>query len=122
MTAIQQANPQYWLWVTGPDYYLDEDGEDRRDLDPGLQDDTDGWWTCHKETRIGDLIFLWRKSPKSDLGYLIEARSDAYSLEDDAYARQMGWKFGCEYEVLYKFANPVTFKEIKADPLLGTWG
>jgi len=44
---ISESNErQYWLWVTRPDYYLDEDGCDREDLDPALGADSDGWWTC----------------------------------------------------------------------------
>jgi hypothetical protein len=40
------------------------------------------------------LIFLWRaKWPnkrKSDIGYLIQAKSDAYSITDDDYASEHG--------------------------------
>ena len=37
-----ERDRQYWLWVTRPDYYLDEDGSDREDLDPNSGVDSDG--------------------------------------------------------------------------------
>lgn len=32
---MPRGDRRYWVWVTGPDYYLDDDGSERRDLDPG---------------------------------------------------------------------------------------
>jgi len=78
------------LWVSGPDYYLDEDGEERSDLDPEQGYESDGWWTCHRETKNGDLVLIYRSQIKKDLAYLIEARSDAFSLQDDDFAVEMG--------------------------------
>ncbi|MCB2193638.1 MAG: DUF91 domain-containing protein [Deltaproteobacteria bacterium] len=115
--------PNHWLWVTRPTYYLDEYGNDRWD-EKSLKDeaDSDGWWSCHKDTLAGDLILLWRTSPKIDIGYLIQARSDAFSIADDDYAVEMGWDYGCEYAPVYKFANPVTKKDLDRDPYLIEWG
>lgn len=47
---------QSWLWVTRPEYYLDEKGQESEDLGG---DDESGWRTCHKDTKKGDLAFLW---------------------------------------------------------------
>jgi hypothetical protein len=88
MRASDETERQYWLWVTRPEYYLDEDGNEREDLDPSHGVDTEGWWTCHKDTQEGDLVFLWRTTPKRDIGYLIQAASDAYSIADDPDAFQ----------------------------------
>jgi len=129
---------QYWLWVTGPDYYLDDDGEDRQDLEPLFtpsdvprllaedaawrQDDAEGaWWTCHPDTRRGDLVFLWRTAPRKDIGYLIRAQSHAYEIADDACAADCGWDWGCDYLVLYKFEDPLTISELREDPVLACW-
>lgn len=123
--ATNEDERRYWLWVTRPEYYLEEDGTDRKDLDPESGVASDGWWTCHKDTQKGDLIFLWRTDPKQDIGYLIQAKSDAYSIVDDDYASEMGWDYGCDYQVLYKFKNPVTIKDIKdsnKSPYLQDWG
>lgn len=112
---------QYWLWVTKPSYYLDENGEERKDLEPESGYEPEGWWTCHKDTRKGDLILLWRTKPKSDIRYLIQAKSDAYSLKDDDYASEYGWDYGCDYILLYKFNDSLKIGEIRADPYLEDW-
>ncbi|MEI6103000.1 MAG: tetratricopeptide repeat protein [Methanothrix sp.] len=110
---------QYWLWVTRPDYYLDEDGNDREDLDPNSGVASDGWWTCNKGTKEGDLVLLWRTSPKKDIGYMIQAESDAYSIVDD---NEHGWDYGCDYEVLYKFEHPIHVKDLRTNPYFEEWG
>jgi hypothetical protein len=112
----------HWVWVTRPEYYLDEDGNDRSDLDPGLGYEPGGWWTCHKDTEEGDLVLLYRTAPKSDIAYLIETRSPAYSLRDDEHATERGWTYGCDYEVVEKFQEPLSLAQMKGDPTLGDWG
>jgi EVE domain len=121
MRASDETERQYWLWVTRPEYYLDEDGNEREDLDPSHGVDTEGWWTCHKDTQEGDLVFLWRTTPKRDIGYLIQAASDAYSIADDPHAFQQGWEYGCDFQVLHKFANPVNIRDLHEDPYLDDW-
>ena len=113
---------RYWVWVTGPDYYLEDDGSERADLDPGQGYEPGGWWTCHRETEEGDLVLLYRSRRKQDLAYLIETRSDAYSLLDDEHAAEQGWDYGCDYEVIEKFRRPLGLTEMRADPALQDWG
>lgn len=110
---------QYWLWVTCPEYYLDDDGSDRESLDPENNVDSDGWWTCNKETKEGDFVFLWRTTPKKDIGYLIQAESDAYSIADE---NDQGWDYACDYQVLYKFNHPIKLKELRNNPYFDEWG
>ena len=112
---------QYWLWVTKPEYYLDEDGSERIDLEPSSGMDTEGWWTCHKDTKQGDFVFIWRTSPRSDIGYLFQASSDAISIAKDDYAAERGWSYGCEYLPLYKFKNPLHISEIRDTACLDDW-
>lgn len=119
--VISGNQRQYWIWVTRPDYYLDDTGNEREDLNPSNEIDVGSWWTCHGNTKIGDLIFLWRTSPKRDIGYLIQAASDAYSIVDDNHASTQGWNYGCDYQVLYKFANPVTIQDLHDAPYLRDW-
>ncbi len=114
---MKKQDQQFWLWVTRPEYYLDDDGQDREDLDPINSADWEGWWTCHKETKKGDLVFLWRTSPKKDIGYLIQAKSDAYSLAGE-YGAEPGWNWGCDYRVLHKFAHPVTIQDFHSNARL----
>jgi len=113
---------RYWLWVTRPQYYLDENGNEREDLDPRYESDPGGWWTCHSETKRGDLILLWRTRPASDIRHLIQAASDAYSIGEDDYAIRRGWNYGCDYKVIYKFEHPVTVKDMRRTAHLEDWG
>ena len=129
---------QYWLWVTGPDYYLDEEGNERPDLDPSSDiEDLWGSWTCSKDTKKGDLALLWRSkrnirewlrdgvgikiSLESDVGYLFQAESDAYSNDDKKEIISRGWNYGCEMVPIYKFKNPLSISEIRKNPYLQDW-
>ncbi len=125
MEKKKDLNRQYWLWVTRSEYYLNDDGTDKEHLNPRNRIDSGSWWTCHKDTRKGDLTLLWRaKWPnkrKSDIGYLIQAKSDAYSITDDDYASEHGWNYGCDYQSLYKFQNPISIEDFYKNPYLQDW-
>lgn len=112
---------KYWLWVTRPEYYLDVNGNDRADLDPNSGFDPDSWWTCHKETKKGDLVLLWRSKLKRDIGYLLQAESAAYRSPNDDEDSKKGWKYRCNYRVLYKFENTITAKELRGDSYFNDW-
>ena len=110
----------YWVWVTHPDYYLDEDGEPRESLEPGHGIE-EGWWTCHKNTRAGDLVLLYRTAPKSDIAYLLRAEDNASSLVGDPGVGDHNWGYGCAYRSLYRFGTPLTYRAMKDDPYLDDW-
>lgn len=129
------AERQYWLWVTQPEYYLNEEGDDREDINPssGLED-LWGSWTCSKRTQKGDLALLWRSKGKlkqylaslgvkrninaeSDIGYLFQAKSDAFTTEEGE-VQSKGWRYYCEMMPVYKFRVPLTISEIKMNPYL----
>jgi EVE domain len=112
---------QYWLWVTTPDYYFDQNGDDREDLQPNNRIDVGGWWTCSRYTKKGDLILLWRAHLARDIKYLIQAESDAYPLGDDEYAAKRGWAWGCDYRPIYKFKSSLTIKDLKSNAQLREW-
>ena len=120
MSKLAMPNRKYWLWVTKPEYYLEDDGTDREVLDPSHGIESDGWWTCHKTTQKGDLIFLWRTTPKKDIGYLMQAESNAYSISDQAYIQS--WDYGCDYHSLYKFQNSVKIDDLHKNPIFENWG
>lgn len=118
--------PQFWQWVTKSEYFLESDGTERKDLDPFYDSDPGGYWTCHKDTRIGDLILLYRAGKKNgityqDIKYLIQAQSDAYTIDYDEYAFEHGWQYGCDYKPLFKFENSINYHELKEDPYLEDW-
>jgi predicted RNA-binding protein with PUA-like domain len=117
-----RTSRRYWVWVSGPSYYLDDNGEERRDLDPAHGYEPGGWWTCNRKTEEGDLVLVYRSQLKKDLGYLIETRSAAYSILDEDLAAEKGWDYGCDYEVIEKFKRPLTLGEMRSDPALQDWG
>jgi hypothetical protein len=71
----------YWVWVTKPEFYSEPDGSEPAYLRPEGPVDESGWWTCHKDTKPGDLVVLYRTAPRSDIAYLFEARSAARTLQ-----------------------------------------
>lgn len=84
MSTSEEPQRSYWVWITKPEFYLNADGEERECLTPDPKQDHDfGWWTCHKETKMGDLALLYRTKPKSDIAFLLEAKSDARVLEEE---------------------------------------
>jgi len=83
--------PQYWLWVIRPEYYD--------------QVESASGWSCHKDTKKGDLIFVWRAKKKHDIAYLLQASSDS---EPDP-----SWDYACNYRVLYEFKNRVDLKDLR---------
>lgn len=123
--AAPQAPPspgrttQHWLWVAGPEYYLDDD-RDHRDLEPDTGFVPDLWWTCAPQTRQGDLVMLYRSRVRKNIAHLVIARSDAEVL--DLPSSPFHGKHICQYEVIEKLDQPLAFATISADPLLQTWG
>lgn len=113
---------QHWLWVAGPEFYLNQEGEEADALEPTSRLESDDWWTCHRDTHRGDLILLYRTRPKQDIRYLIQAASDSYPITDNPIAAKRGWDYGCGYKVLYKFEDSVTKQDFAKTPYLRDWG
>lgn len=113
---------RYWVWVADQHSYLDDEGNERVDLDPKNDIASEGWWTCHRDTKKGDLILLYRSRLKKDIGYLVQAGSDAYSIADDDYASEYGWDYGCDDKFIYKFNSPLTLGQMRENPYLHDWG
>ena len=126
VTFTPRKTPQYWQWSTKSEYFLEKDGSDRMDLEPGTSLDPGIYWTCHKDTQAGDLALLYRAGKKGgitfqDIKYLIIARSDAYPLDEIEDAAEKGWDYGCDFLPLYKINNPLKLKEMQNDPYLDEW-
>ncbi|KJE20086.1 hypothetical protein FF36_05635 [Frankia torreyi] len=111
--ANSRARRRYWVWVARPEVSLDEDGSDHRERDPDRVTEPGEWWTCHAETQPGDLTLLYRSQLKKDRAYLIEAKSAAYSLADDESAAAEGWGVGCDYQVIDRFAQPLSIADMR---------
>jgi hypothetical protein len=93
----------YWLWSTHP---LQERIEA---LTPGFS----GWWTCHEDTKQGDLILVYLSRQAGHIAYLVEAASDAYLDEGSEWG---GWD--CEYRSLIQFTQPLSIRDMKNDRML----
>lgn len=111
--------PACWLWVTRPKYYLDAEGRDLPDLEPGTGFVADGWWTCDPQTRNGDLVLLYRAEVRKDMSHFLVARSDAQPLNEPG--SEFHGQPTCRYEVLARFGRPLPFAELAADPALRDW-
>jgi tetratricopeptide (TPR) repeat protein len=125
ITFSPKDKPQYWQWSTKAEYFLEDDGNERKCLEPSEDlNDPGSYWTCHKDTLAGDLILLYRVGKKNgreymDIKYLMMARSDAYPLDD--LDVEEGWNYGCDYIPLFKFKNSLKLSEMKAEPNLKGW-
>jgi len=84
---------KYWLWVMRPKYF--------DQVEPATS------WSCHKDTKKGDLIFIWRAKKNHDIAYLVQAESDSVP--------HANWNYSCKYKILYKFKNPINIKDLKAN-------
>jgi len=78
-------------------------------------------WVCHKDTRAGDLVLLYRTGPKSDIAYLLRAEKNASPIMGSAYATKIGWTYECTYRSLYYFETTLTYRAMVADPDLRDW-
>lgn len=126
ITFSPEKKPQYWQWSTKSEYYLNEDGTERTELEPQTSHDPGAYWTCHKDTLAGDLILLYRAGTHNgieykDIKYLIMARSDAYPLDDIEIAVKNKWDYGCDYIPLFKFKKSLKLSEMREDPYLEGW-
>lgn len=96
----------YWLWSTHP---LEERIEA---LTPGRR----GWWTCHEDTKQGDLVAVYLSSPIRQIAYIVEASSDAYLNTGGEWDGD----WACEFHSLIQFAQPLSIGDMKADRMLAS--
>lgn len=117
---MRKEKPNYWIWVTRPEYYLDENGDDDPSMHPSNPHKVQLEWTCHKDTKRGDLVLLYRSRRKKDVGYLLQATSDA-DRNPNGGQSEKGWDYWCTCASLYKFSSPLTLNDIRSDPYLADW-
>ncbi len=101
-----------WVWVVGPNCYLDDAGGEHRSSPRGAGRMR---WACHRDTRRGDLAVLYRSRRAKDIAYLFRVTSDA--VHEDVPDRP----WNCEAEVVERFERPVPLAELRADPVTATW-
>lgn len=127
-----------WVWSARPRHVFEPDGTERDDLEPvnvltrdDFSDET-GWWTCHPNTRVGDLAVIYRSTGDKDvegfpvrgprdLRYVCLATSDAFALADEPLAGEFADKHGCRSVVVAEFEPPVGIAELRSDPQIRSW-
>lgn len=127
-----------WVWVAGPMYLFEADGKPRSDLvpvdevTPEHYEDDNGWWTCHPDTRTGDLAVIYRSGARNDPGRMpttgpkdlcqaVLVTSDAFPLAKDPLAGEFSEKHGCLFAVVAQFNPTVAIQTLRADPVISTW-
>lgn len=101
----------HWVWVVGPDCYLDDDGREHPKLAPGAPAMR---WACHRDTRPGDLAVLYRSQRAKDLAYVLRATSEP-SYEPGPRP------WNCAAEVVRRLDPPIPLADLRADPVVATW-
>lgn len=114
-----EREPRHWLWVTGPEYYLDENGAERRDLEPSAGFSPTAWWTCSPETRAGDTALIYRSRTKKDIAHYAVVRSDPELL--DLPGDRLHGRPACQFEIIERFSRPIRWDAINNDEALREW-
>ncbi len=105
---------RHWLWVAQHMYIHDLDGAIRQELNPRYSHPPGDWWTCHEKTTAGDLILIYRSKREQGVVAIVQATTDAYRIDDDPYAAEMGWGWGCDYQAVCLFEDRIPLAELKA--------
>lgn len=122
-------DPIRWVWVWGPDYYLNEDDSERNfvtehqdHLSSGGSED-EFWGTCHKDTEPGELVVLYRAGLKKDIGYLLRTTTSA-KINDQWSPKgaKSGWTYIAGFEPVARLDPPISIAELRQDPDLESWG
>jgi hypothetical protein len=102
--------------VTQPKFYENEDGSSALRVGP-----SEGWWTCSPQTRSGDFALLYRAKKRKDFAFLIVATTDAFRIDEDPLAESHGWRWACEYDVLYELKDPVPLSALRSNKAFWGW-
>jgi hypothetical protein len=93
------------------------DGRNSEDL---VKLDSDGFdtWRGHPQTRIGDLILMYRTAPFSDIGYVFVAGSNSWPTP---VSRNWPWKHAVEIADGYRLQRVIRLQELKETASLRHW-
>jgi hypothetical protein len=98
----------YWVWSTHPTEQHVEALVSRH-----------GWWTCHPDTKQGDLVLVYLTSPLREIAFLVEATSDAYLVpHSTGEAGPWDGDYACGFLTHVEFGSALTLSEMKKDRLL----
>ena len=105
-----------WIWVAGPERFLDHTGRELSSVSPGIQVRGRHWWGCDRTTRSGDRALLCTLRPGAHLAYVVEILSDARAPRPWE-ATDAGCTSVCDYVVVDRLVGP----ELAARPEFERW-
>jgi predicted RNA-binding protein with PUA-like domain len=77
-------------------------------------------WTCHEDTRAGDVALLYRATDFQDFSHVFKVRKNP-KPEADLY-REFGSEYGCAADVVAELSEPITLPQVRAERRLANWG
>ena len=105
---MNERKPQHYIWVTRPEYYLLEDGT-LRDFK-----NEKGPWSCHRDTKSGDLVLFYfaGNTDYQGISKIVRATSDAGKDKGGEYP------FICEIELVEPYKKGLNLQQLKSDKIL----
>lgn len=116
MKTQKPQTPIDWIWIWRPEFYHDSNGIESQLLLPGRK--SRGVGTCHPDTEPGQLVILYRTTPKKDVAYLLRTLGPA--MINEHWRPRTGtrgqWNYMAEYEVLARITPPISIQELRDCP------
>lgn len=100
---------QRWLWVTLPDVYTSR---------PFHVDDQ-FVWSCHVDSRPGDIALLYRADLFKDFSHVFRIDSDAF--DDPDIAARYNDALACDCTLRATLQHPISLDQIRRDSVLSKW-
>ena len=104
---MNERKPQHYIWVTRPEYYLLEDGT-LRDFK-----NEKGPWSCHRDTKSGDLVLFYfaGNTDYQGISKIVRATSDSYDGDDQ-------FSDVCDIELVEPYKKGLNLQQLKSDKIL----
>jgi hypothetical protein len=103
------SDMQIWLWVTLPETWS------QHDLSLG----TAVTWSCHEDTRTGDIALLYRAELATDFSHVFKVTESAH--KDAELAKEWGLDWWCSATVALVLRHPIGLPTVRSDRRLQTW-
>ena len=100
---------QRWLWITRPEVYTTKP----------LRVHERFTWTCHADSRPGDIALLYRAELFQDFSHVFRIESDPRHYPD--LAAEFGSDTGCDCVLIAVLQCPVILAKIRKDTVLSRW-
>src|SRR3989442_1264416 len=107
----RQESQRRRVWIFVADAGNKQDLSDLDHLDAIL-------WGANPNTRLGDLVLMYRTAPYSDIAYVFTAASDARPAKR---ADRADTKYVIQLSDKVRLIHPVKLQQIRATPALSKW-